>query len=188
MKLVAIARAPARPEEAAKALADASGVALAEARMRLAPEPPALLARLEPERADALVASLRKAGLAALAVDVRCPTDRDRTVARSCTLDDSGATFAPRSGGSLRTAWPDLLAILRGLRASRSEVERTEKSKGVSVGEGVWMGAGVKVLDGDTIGDGAVVGANAVVRGDVPDHAIAVGVPAKVYGTRGPAR
>jgi acetyltransferase-like isoleucine patch superfamily enzyme len=58
------------------------------------------------------------------------------------------------------------------------------RSEGVSVGAGAWLGAGAKVLDGVTIGDTAVVGAGAVVREDVPARAIAVGVPARVIGTR----
>lgn len=140
MKLVAIVRAPARPDEAARAVADAAGVTLAEARMRLAPEPPALLARLEPDGAAALVAALRKAGLAALAVDAPCPTDRDRTVARSFAFDDARLTLTPRSGDPMEVEWPDVTAILRGLRASRSEVERTEKSRSLSVGRAIATG------------------------------------------------
>jgi hypothetical protein len=140
MKLVAIVRTPTRPDEAARAVADSAGLTLAEARMRLAPEPPALLARLEPDKANVLVAALRKAGLAALAVDVRCPTDKDRTVARSFALDDTAITFTPRFGDSMKVEWPDVVAILRGLRASRSEVERTEKSKSFSVGTAIVTG------------------------------------------------
>jgi acetyltransferase-like isoleucine patch superfamily enzyme len=63
-------------------------------------------------------------------------------------------------------------------------LEQARRSAGVTVGAGVWMGAGAKVLDGVTIGDGAVVGAGAVVRAAVPADAIAVGVPARVVGTR----
>ena len=62
--------------------------------------------------------------------------------------------------------------------------ERT--SRGVTLGAGVWMGAGAKVLDGVTIGEHAVVGAGAVVRDDIPPHAIAVGLPARVVSTRAP--
>ena len=140
MKFVAIVRAPERTEEAASALAEASGLALAEARMRLAPEPPALLARLEPDTAEALVVALRKRGLAVLAVPARVPTDKDRIVARSFSFDNAGVTFTSWSGDSVQLAWPDVLAILRGLRASRSEVERTERSKSFSVGMAVATG------------------------------------------------
>jgi len=140
VKLVAIVRAPADPDVATRALADAAGLTLAEARMRLAPEAPALLARLDPDKADALVAALRKAGVAALALDPRVPSDKDRTVARSFAIGDAGVTFAPRFGKPLEVAWPDVLAVLRGTRASRSDVERTEKSKGLSVGAAVATG------------------------------------------------
>jgi hypothetical protein len=140
MKLVSIVRTPARPDDAARALADATGLTLAEARMRLAPEPPALLARLESDEAGALVAKLRSAGLAALAVDVQVPTDKDRTVAHRVALTDTGVSFQPRSGSSMRAEWPDVMAILRGIRASRSEVERTEKTKRFSAGSALISG------------------------------------------------
>ena len=140
MKLVAIVRAPARPDEAPAALAEALGLVPAEARMRLAAEPPALLARLEPDRADALVASLRKAGLAALAVEVLCPTDRDRTVAQSFSFDGACVTFTPRFGDPMKVPWTDVLAILRGVRASRSDVARSEKSKRFSPGAAIATG------------------------------------------------
>ena len=140
MKLVAIVRAVANPEEAARAVASATGLTLAEVRMRLAPEPPALLARLEPEQAALLVAALRKAGLAALAVDVRCPADRDRVVARSFALGDGGLTLTPHGGAPVVLAWPEVTTILRGLRASRAEVERAEKSRRFSVATAVATG------------------------------------------------
>jgi len=140
MKLVAIARAPSHPEEAARAVADAAGFTLAEARMRLAPEPPALLARLELDKANTLVAALRKAGLAALAVDTPCPTDKDRTLAHSAAIHDGGVTFTPRFGNSMEVEWPDVLAILRGLRKSRTEVERTEATTKFSPGTAVLTG------------------------------------------------
>lgn len=47
-----------------------------------------------------------------------------------------------------------------------------------------WIGARVTVLPGVRIGKGAVVGAGAVVTRDVPDYAIAVGVPARVIRSR----
>lgn len=42
------------------------------------------------------------------------------------------------------------------------------------------IGAGAKILGGVTIGPHAKIGANAVVLCDVPEHATAVGVPAKI--------
>jgi hypothetical protein len=140
MKLVALARVPSNLAEAAAAVAEASGLALAEARMRLARPPPALLARLDEARAAPLVAELRKAGLAALAVDEHCPTDKDRLAARTFALDDAGALFTSRSGDVVQVAWPDVATILLGARTSRSQVERTDKSTRFSVGMAVATG------------------------------------------------
>jgi acetyltransferase-like isoleucine patch superfamily enzyme len=67
---------------------------------------------------------------------------------------------------------------------SKSVLEQARTSAGVAIGDGVWMGAGAKILDGVTIGDGAVIGAGAVVRDSVPASAIAVGIPARVVGSR----
>ncbi len=68
--------------------------------------------------------------------------------------------------------------------AGRAVLDQGRHATGVSIGPGAWLGAGAKVLDGTTIGDAAIVGAGAVVTSDVPAGAIAVGVPAKVVGTR----
>lgn len=56
----------------------------------------------------------------------------------------------------------------------------------IYIEDDVWIGARVTVLPGVRIGTGAVIGAGAVVNRDVPPRAIAVGVPARVVGFRGP--
>ena len=68
--------------------------------------------------------------------------------------------------------------------SSRPVLEQARKSAGITVGDGAWLGAGAKVLDGVEIGANAVIGAGAVVRDSVPERATAVGVPARVVGTR----
>ncbi len=55
---------------------------------------------------------------------------------------------------------------------------------GIIIEDDAWLGFGVIVLDGVRIGKGAVVGAGAVVTHDVPDGAIAAGVPARIVNTR----
>lgn len=52
-------------------------------------------------------------------------------------------------------------------------------SKGIMIEDNVWLGAGVAVLDGVTIGKDSIIGAGAVVNKDVPEFAIAAGLPAK---------
>lgn len=51
---------------------------------------------------------------------------------------------------------------------------------GIVIEDDVWIGAGAIVTDGVHIGKGAVIGAGAVVTRDVPDHTLALGVPARV--------
>jgi acetyltransferase-like isoleucine patch superfamily enzyme len=68
--------------------------------------------------------------------------------------------------------------------ASVPVLEQGRRAAGVRIGAGAWIGAGAKVLDGVVIGDGAIVGAGAVVREDIPERAVAVGVPARVVGRR----
>jgi acetyltransferase-like isoleucine patch superfamily enzyme len=55
---------------------------------------------------------------------------------------------------------------------------------GIFIEDDVWLGVGVIVLDGVRIGKGAVVGAGSVVTQDIPDGAIAVGVPARIVKMR----
>ena len=55
---------------------------------------------------------------------------------------------------------------------------------GILIGDDAWLGYGAVVLDGVRIGAGAVVGAGSVVTRDVPDGAIASGVPARIVNHR----
>jgi acetyltransferase-like isoleucine patch superfamily enzyme len=50
----------------------------------------------------------------------------------------------------------------------------------VRIGAGSWIGHGAVILPGTTIGRNVVVAAQSVVRGNVADHAVIGGVPAKV--------
>ncbi len=54
----------------------------------------------------------------------------------------------------------------------------------VRIGDDAWLGVDCIVLKGVSIGLGAVIGAGSVVTKDIPDYAIAVGVPARVVGSR----
>lgn len=55
-----------------------------------------------------------------------------------------------------------------------------------TVGRGTLIGAGAIIRDRVNIGHGTVIGAGAVVVGDIPDNAVAYGVPAKIVGTKSP--
>jgi maltose O-acetyltransferase len=54
------------------------------------------------------------------------------------------------------------------------------KTGDIVIGNGVWIGANVFINPGVHIGNNAIIGANSVVTKDIPEFAIAGGVPAKV--------
>jgi maltose O-acetyltransferase len=63
----------------------------------------------------------------------------------------------------------------------RGETELLENEIApVTIQDYAWIGRGAHVLKGVTIGRGAVVAAGSTVVTDVPDGALAMGVPARV--------
>jgi len=60
-----------------------------------------------------------------------------------------------------------------------------KRASPITVQDDVWCGCGVKVMRGVTIGRGSVIAAGAVVTRDIPPYSIAMGVPARVVGSRG---
>lgn len=53
------------------------------------------------------------------------------------------------------------------------------------IGDNVVISSGAKVIGRVTIGNNVMIGANAVVVHDLPDNAVAGGVPAKILNMRG---
>src|SRR5262249_55271049 len=140
MHLVATVHAVPDLEAAVAALIDAAGTTAAEARMRLAPEPPALLARLPPDRAAALAAALAKAGAKAVAIDEDVPSDADRFQARSFAFEESEAFFTARGGETPHLGWDSVRLVLRGARAERTTTAHTESATRFSLGRTVLTG------------------------------------------------
>ncbi len=64
----------------------------------------------------------------------------------------------------------------------RSAVERKHEYRDTLVRRGATLGANCTVVCGVTLGRYAFIGAGAVVKGDVPDFALMVGVPARQIG------
>lgn len=64
----------------------------------------------------------------------------------------------------------------------RALIERKDEYRPTLVRTGATLGANCTIVCGATIGAYAFVAAGAVVRGDVPDHALVAGVPARQIG------
>ena len=58
------------------------------------------------------------------------------------------------------------------------------KGKDVIINDYVWIASRCTILPGVTIGKGAVIATGAIVTKDIPEYAIAAGIPAKVIGKR----
>ncbi len=54
----------------------------------------------------------------------------------------------------------------------------------VDIGNDVWIGENVIILSGIKIGNGAILAAGAVVTKDIPNYAVAAGMPAKIIKMR----
>jgi acetyltransferase-like isoleucine patch superfamily enzyme len=63
-------------------------------------------------------------------------------------------------------------------------LQQGRTARGIDVDDHVWLGTHVVVTDGSTIGRDAIIGAGAVVVGEIPEFAIAAGIPAKVLRDR----
>jgi UDP-2-acetamido-3-amino-2,3-dideoxy-glucuronate N-acetyltransferase len=64
----------------------------------------------------------------------------------------------------------------------RSQIARRNHYQRTVVRRGATIGANATIVCGATIGRYAFIGAGAVVRGDVPDYALVLGVPARQQG------
>lgn len=53
------------------------------------------------------------------------------------------------------------------------------------IGDHVYIAPGAKIFGGIKIGNNVAIGANCVVTKDIPDNAVAVGIPAKIISNKG---
>ncbi|MBD2461558.1 acyltransferase [Oscillatoria sp. FACHB-1407] len=122
-------------------------------------------------------------------VDIKAQRNCQIEIGESTYL---GAYVCIAGPGSIRIGKDCLIAAQSGLFASNHTFDKLDipirkqepTFKGIVIEDDCWLGTGVKVLDGVTIGKGSVIGAGAVVTKDIPPYSIAVGVPAKIVGTR----
>ncbi len=103
-----------------------------------------------------------------------------------------GAFCALQSSGPIHIGEGVIMAAFCHIVSSSRKTDRTDipiiaqgtTGEGISIDEGTWLGSGVIVTDGVKIGKHCVIGAGAVVVSDIPDYAVAVGVPAKIVKFR----
>ncbi len=75
--------------------------------------------------------------------------------------------------------------VLTNVINPRSQINRKSEYQRTLIRRGATIGANATIVCGATIGQYAFIGAGAVVRGDVPDYALMLGVPARQQGWMG---
>jgi UDP-2-acetamido-3-amino-2,3-dideoxy-glucuronate N-acetyltransferase len=105
----------------------------------------------------------------------RCKISSHSFVCEGVSIDDG--VFVGHGVMFINDIYPRAVTDEGNLQTESDwSVIRTRVKSGASLGSNSTIMAGV------TIGEGAMVGAGAVVTRDVPDYAIAVGVPARITG------
>lgn len=105
---------------------------------------------------------------AGVTVGDRCKIQNNVSVYENVTLED-GVFCGPS-------------CVFTNVINPRAEIERKDELLPTVVGRGASIGANATIVCGNDIGAYAFVAAGAVVAGEVPAHALVVGVPGRVVG------
>jgi hypothetical protein len=135
VKVLGLVSVPADLPRAVDLLVAKGGFVAAEARMRLAAEPPAVIARMADPEAEALCAALRTGGLSAIACPLPVPTDASRLVARTFDFGAEEVVFHPRAGPPLPLAYASITLLLRGVRVETEHKVRIESKRTFALGK-----------------------------------------------------
>lgn len=122
--------------------------------------------------------------------DVMFFGDGNIEIGDNVDIGNGTVIYASKSGGvkigdnSMIAAQCYIIDMDHGFEENTLIREQKNTVSPVVIGADCWISAGCKILKGSTINDGAVIGASAVVKGEIPENAIAVGIPAKVKRIR----
>lgn len=98
-----------------------------------------------------------------------------------------GRGFAINHWGSIvvngRAVIGNNVTICNGVTIGQTN--RGERMGTPTILDGAYIGTGAKVIGRVTVGRNAAVGPNAVMTRDVPDNAVAVGIPARIVSYKG---
>jgi acetyltransferase-like isoleucine patch superfamily enzyme len=72
--------------------------------------------------------------------------------------------------------------VINGPAWGGGDLEVPSSGYDIHIGRGTWIASGAIITGGVTIGDNAIIAAGSVVTRDIPDYAIAAGIPARVIG------
>lgn len=107
----------------------------------------------------------------------------DTNIGHYCSI----ASYCAIGGGNHPTEWVSSSPYFYNYNDQQSGKKASNffnSGEKVNIGNDVWIGENCFIKSGITIGNGAIIGAHSVVTSNIPDYAIAVGVPAKIIKYR----
>ena len=113
--LVALARNPASVDSALPKLAKLLNLAVADVRIRMAPQPPSVLARLPLAQAAELRAALRAEGFLVTSYAIP-PRGVGRVMVKRFSLEEHGLSVEGTKGERLRVSYAALRLLMKGRR------------------------------------------------------------------------
>lgn len=117
-----------------------------------------------------------------LYIDIYKGSEAKVIIGKFCSISQNVRII---TGGIHPTDWVSTFPFRAQFDLPGKNRDGMPRTKGnIIIGNDVWLGTGVTILSGVKIGDGAVITTGAVVTRDIPDFAIAGGVPARVINYR----
>ena len=72
--------------------------------------------------------------------------------------------------------------VINGASWGGGDLEVPPSGYDIHIGAGTWIASGAIITGGVKIGNNSIIAAGSVVTRDIPDYAIAAGIPARVIG------
>lgn len=117
-----------------------------------------------------------------LLIDIYEGSEAHVVIGKYCSISKNVRII---TGGIHPTNWVSTYPLRKQFSFPGKHTDGIPYTKGdIVIGNDVWIGTGATILSGVKIGDGAVIATCAVVTKDIPDYAIAGGVPARVIKYR----
>lgn len=112
-------------------------------------------------------------------------------IGRGSKIGQDCILFANASGGGITIGEDTIVAAQtyiidsnHNMDAEKKIVDQGLNAEPIYIGNDVWIGANCSIIKGAKIGNHAVIGAKSLVNSDIPDNAIAFGIPAKKHRER----
>ena len=105
-------------------------------------------------------------------------------IGKFCSIaNDCSIGLAVHSLTNISTS-PIFTSKKNGTGSTWTNLNLIDEYRRTILGNDVWIGTKVIIMGGVKIGNGVIIGAGSIVTKDIPDYAIAVGIPAKVIKCR----